>query len=110
MTHLLDPLCVVKGRVIHNKNRLWLRPSTTQRQQLFNEIFKNGTVCGALKDACENNTILCICWQYLIPLLTLELGYLDWSHTQRGPASPSKPNPFIAARFIHVHQVIQPER
>jgi hypothetical protein len=109
ITHLLDPLCVMEGRIIHNKNRLWLRPFTTQREQLLDEILEDGAICGSLKHACEDDAILCICWQYLISVLTLELGNLGWSHTKRRLTRPPKPNPLVAARLIHVHEVIRTE-
>ena len=108
-THLLDPLCVMDRCIIHNENRLRLWPSTTQRQELLYEIFKNGAVCGSLEDVCENNAILCICWQNLISLLTLELGNLDWSHTKGRPSRPSKSNSFVTARFIYENIVIRTE-
>jgi len=109
MTHLLDPLCVMEGGIIHNKNRLWLWPFTTQRKELLYEIFKNGAVCRPLEDMCENNAILCICWQDLISLLTLEPGNLNWSHTKGRPSRPSESNPFVTARFIHKNIVIRTE-
>ena len=79
-THLLDPSCMMDGCIIHNKNRLRLWPFTTQRKKLLYEILKYGTICGSLEDVCEDNAVLCICWQYLISLLTLELRNLGWSH------------------------------
>jgi len=72
MTHLRNPLCAMDCRIIHYKDRLWLRLSTTQRKQLLDEILKDSTVHGTLKHACENNPIYGICWQNLISLLTLE--------------------------------------
>jgi hypothetical protein len=77
MIHLLDPLCVMEGVIIHNKNRLRLWPFATQRKELLYETFKNGAIRGSLEDACENNAILCICWQYVVSLLMPELGNLN---------------------------------
>jgi len=52
ITHLLDPPCVMEGRIIHNKNRLRLWPFTTQRKELLDEILKDRAVGGSLEDAC----------------------------------------------------------
>jgi hypothetical protein len=99
----------MEGRIIHNKNRLWLRPFITQREQLLDEILKDGAIYRSLKHACEDDAILCICWQYLISVLTLELGNLGWSHTKRRLTRPPKPNTLVAARLIQVHEVIRTE-
>jgi hypothetical protein len=107
-TSARSALCDMEGRIIQNKNRLWLRPFITQREQLLDEILKDGAICGSLKHACDD-AILCICWQYLISVLTLELGNLGWSHTKRRPTRPPKPNPLVAAGLIHVHEVIRTE-
>src|SRR5438045_713104 len=91
----------MEGCIIHNKNRLRLWPFTTQRKKLLYEILKYGTICGSLEDACKDNAVLCICWQYLISLLTLELRNLGWSYTKRSPTSAPKSNAFITAGLIH---------
>jgi hypothetical protein len=65
----------------------------------------SGTVCRTLKDAREDDAILCVCRQDLKSLLTLELGNLGWSHTKGRPTRPPKPNAFIAARLVHEYKL-----
>jgi hypothetical protein len=63
--------------VIHDKDRLGLRPFPTVLQELLNKIFKNTGVGRPLEDLRENNPILGIGRQYLIPLALLELRDLN---------------------------------
>lgn len=106
---LLDPLRVMDRGIVHNKNRLRLWPSTTQRKELLYEILEDGTVCGSLEDVSEDNAVLCIYGQYLPSLLTLESGNLDRSHTKGRPPHPSESTPFVTARFVHENIVIRAE-
>jgi hypothetical protein len=60
MIDFLDPLCVIEGGIIHNKNRLRLWPFATQREELLYETFKNGAIGRSLEGVYENNAILYI--------------------------------------------------
>jgi hypothetical protein len=59
-THLLDPLYIIEGCIVHNKNRLRLWLSLIQRKELLNKILKHGAVYRSPKDACKDNAILYI--------------------------------------------------
>jgi hypothetical protein len=82
---------------------------TYERKELLYEILKDSVVYGSLVDASEDNAVLCICRQYLILLLTLESGNLNWRYTKGRPSHPSKSTLFVTARFIHENIVIQAE-
>jgi hypothetical protein len=99
----------MERRIVHNQNRLWFRPSPTERKKLRDKVLKDGTVCRSSKDTGEQDAILCICRQYLISLLTLELGDLDRCHTNRRPTRPSEPNPLVTSRFVYIHKMVRAE-
>jgi hypothetical protein len=83
------------------------------KQQRLNpqeeKALEDGTVCGPLEDASEDNAVLCIRWQYLPSLLMLESGNLNGSHTKGRPSHPSESTPFVTARFIHENIMIRAE-
>jgi hypothetical protein len=64
--HLLDPLCMMDRRIVHDKDRLRFWPFTTVLEKLLNKILKDGGIRRSLKYTCKNNGILCICRQNLI--------------------------------------------
>jgi hypothetical protein len=76
-------------------------------KKLINEVLKDYSIRGALKYTGEHNSILVICGQYLVPLVAMEVGYLQWCRAERRPACPSEPNSFITSRLIHIDQVIR---
>ena len=54
----------------------------------------------------EDYTSLCICMQDLVPLVAMEIRYLQWCHTQRRPTGPSEPDSLITSRLVYIDRVI----
>ena len=60
-----------------NESGLWLAPSSIMPKKLINEFLEDCSIRGALKYTREDNSILAIRGQYLVPLVTIEVGYLQ---------------------------------
>jgi hypothetical protein len=47
-------------------------------KKLINEVLEDCSIRGALEYTRDYNSILAICGQYLVPLVTMEVGDLQW--------------------------------
>ena len=86
--------------IVHNKYRLWLRPLSTVLEKLLDKDSKNLASVDPEKNAGYQDTVLRIRWQYLVALATMELGYLDWCHTEWCPAASPISYTLITSRFV----------
>ena len=75
-------------------------------QQLLDEILKDSSISSSLKYTRKDNAILCVRWQDLMSLVTVQASNLYWRHSQGGPASPPEPNPVVTSRLVNVNQVV----
>ncbi|KAH8431007.1 uncharacterized protein LDX57_008668 [Aspergillus melleus] len=75
----------------------------------LDETFKGRSVSRTLIDVGDNNTILGICWEYMVTLTPVKFRNLDRGHTQGRPASTSKSYTFITARLINENKLIGPK-
>lgn len=75
-------------------------------KQLLYKIFKDGRVSGALENTGQDDPILRVGWQDLIPLVTMEFGHLSRGDTKRRPAGSPESYPLVTPRFVHIHKVV----
>jgi hypothetical protein len=47
-------------------------------KKLINKVLEDCSIRGALKYTRQQDSIFAVCRQYLVPLVTMEVGYLQW--------------------------------
>lgn len=105
MTHLLDPLGAMKGRVVYYERRILSRPCTAIGKELLYVFFEHCTVRPAWEHTWEQNPVLGVCWQNLVSLVTVKSSYLYWCYTIRGPACSPEPDTLI--RFVDEDKMVR---
>lgn len=75
-------------------------------KQLLYKIFKDRRIGGALKNTGQDDPILGVGWEDLIPLVTMKFGDLSWGDTKRRSASSSESYPLVTPRFIYIHKMV----
>ena len=87
--------------IVHNKYRFRLWPLSTVLEKLLDKRFEELSISRPGKNAGYQDTVLRIRWQYLVALATMELGYLDWCHTEWCPAASPISYTLITSRFVN---------
>jgi hypothetical protein len=54
-------------------------------KKLTNEVLEDCSIRGALEYTREQDSIVAVCRQYLVALVTMEVGYLQWCRAYRRP-------------------------